>query len=107
MGNRPKGLPEVDPSAVAGDVSAIEKARICPTCKGKTRIYTNSSGRFAHCGSCKTHFPISLGPAAQEITMTFPRGLHKQTFVEPDWNKAFDGGSGDQLNEQIGPKKRK
>lgn len=34
------------------------------------------------------------------------RGLRKETFVEPDWNKALDNVEGDLTHEQVGPKRR-
>jgi len=109
MSEMPKGLPPIDPSITeARTRSAIDAARICPHCKsGKgVRIVSNSYGVHAHCGPCKRHWPISSAPLAPELPPEPPRGLHKETLVEPNWDKAFDEIEEDVTNEQVGPRKK-
>lgn len=108
MSDFPKGLPEVDPSISDERVSAFDKGRVCPSCKsGKNvRIVSNASGVHAYCGPCKRHWPISSAPLGPQLPPELPRGLHKHTLVEPNWDKAFDQSSGDVTNEQVGPRKK-
>jgi hypothetical protein len=99
-------LPPVDLSRSGDEVSAIEKFRACPDCNQETRIVSNFSGVTAYCGPCKKSWPISSMPRASILPVALPRGLSKQTLVEPDWSRAQDNPHGDPLNEQVGPKRR-
>ena len=103
-----KGLPEIDRAAQADNRTAIEKARTCPHCKSakNVRIVSNQHGVNAICGPCKRHWPISAAPLAPQMPEALPRGLHKQTIVEPQWEKAYDEIEEDVTNEQVGPKRR-
>jgi len=104
--SHPKSLSKVDPALARQEIPAIDRARFCPTCKQEARIVSNSSGIEAYCGPCHKHWPISCMPMVTVIAATFPRGLSKQTLVEPDWNRADEDQQGDPLNEQIGPRRR-
>jgi ribosomal protein L37AE/L43A len=102
MAEAPKGLP----GETAVDVQAArEKMITCPKCGQKGRTVTNSSGVNVFCNKCKIHWPISSAPLAKEVPMSTPRGLRKETLVEPDWSMA-DIEIGDVTNEQVGPKRR-
>jgi hypothetical protein len=103
-----RGLPPVDKSLTQENRLAIDIARTCPYCKSAkgVRIVSNGYGVNAICGPCKRHWPISAAPLAPQMPESLPRGLHKQTLVEPNWDKAYDELEGDATNEQIGPKKR-
>lgn len=107
MSSEPTGLPKVDAKEQARiDAGAVDKSRICSSCGNEARVVANSSGVKAHCGPCKKWWPISSTPRAQEVPMVRGRGLRKETFVEPDWNKALDNVEGDLTHEQVGPKRR-
>ena len=98
----PTGLPGIK----AENLTAAREARVlCPQCGQKGRTVANSSGVNVFCNACKIHWPISGIPVAKQIPLTAPRGLSKQTLVEPDWNMATDQ-IGDVSNEQVGPKRR-
>ena len=98
----PTGLPGVQ----AEDLTAAREARIkCPQCGQKGRTVSNSGGVNVYCNACKIHWPISGMPVAKHVPLTAPRGLSKETIVEPDWSMA-DAQIGDVSNEQVGPKRR-
>ena len=102
MGNAPKGLPQ----ATEEDTTAARETMItCPDCGEKGRTVSNSLGVNVYCNKCKTHWPISAMPRARVVPPTMPRGLTKQTVVEPDWSLA-EAEIGDVTNEQVGPKRR-
>jgi hypothetical protein len=104
MGDAPKGLPGEADHAV--ELQAAREAMItCPDCGQKGRTVTNSGGVNVFCNQCKKHWPISSTPRARELPVALPRGLSKQTLVEPDWSLA-EGEVGDVTNEQVGPKRR-
>ncbi len=104
----PGGLPEADPTATVEGKPAIETSRTCSDCKTNkhVRIVSNQNGVRAWCRKCKNNWGISSNPMAPPQTLIPPRGLSKQTLVEPDWNMANEDISGDTTHEQVGPKKR-
>jgi hypothetical protein len=73
--------------------SNIKRSRTCPTCGKNARIVSNYLGINAHCGTCRRHWPVANSALRPEVPSSLPRGLSKQTSVEPDWNKAFEGDS--------------
>lgn len=92
-------VPEL-PDAVemgGGDLPVLEKGRVCPTCEGEARIVSNSNGVSGHCVKCKSSWPLSAASLRPSVPVATPRGISKQTLVEPDWNIAFDdiGGGSD------------
>ena len=101
-----RGLPPIDSSMKEDDRPALDKARYCPTCRREARIVSNTYGIEAYCGPCKKNWPISSTSNVLMTAPNLPRGLSKQTLVEPDWNRAQEDTHGDPLNEQIGPKRR-
>ena len=103
---RPSGLPEVDVKTNWDDVAAIDRCRFCPACHAEARIVSNSSGITAYCGPCHTFWPIASQSSMLATPPSLPRGLSKQTLVEPDWSMALESSTGDPLNEQVGPKRR-
>lgn len=88
----PSGLPEIERDPPAHERSAALKptAHTCSKCGNDARIVSNQYGVNAHCGVCKTHWPISSMPMAEVAVPIGPRGLRKKTTVEPDWNKAYE-----------------
>jgi len=85
----PTGLPK--PAAQTEEtVSALDKARNCSTCGNPARIVAGESGIHAFCGPCKKDWPISSSIPHLRTSMSLPRGLHKETLVEPDWSKVND-----------------
>lgn len=93
------GLPSVKPNTdsiqEASLQSLLEKNRNCPQCHKPGRIVSNASGVNGFCGPCKIHWPITNSPLRPEVPGSAPRGLHKETHVEPDWTMAFDKDVGD------------
>jgi hypothetical protein len=86
----PEGLPEELPVVEAeARKTALDTARFCPTCKQEARINSNHLGVRAYCNNCRTDWPIS-GPAILDLPASLPRGLSKQTLVEPDIQLAFE-----------------
>jgi len=107
MSNRPKGLPPVDESKkVRVEANALDISRFCTTCGKEARVVANNSGTHCNCISCKKWWPISSTPKAQEIPLARGRSLRKETYVEPDWSKAFDNIDGDLTHEQVGPRRK-
>jgi len=102
----PSGLPKVK-NRYNVEETALDKARVCKKCGEEGRVVTNSMGTTVHCNTCKTFWPISSTP---NVIIELPiqgRGVSKQVYVEPDWNKAFEPDDGDVTNEQVGPKRLK
>lgn len=95
----PVGLPEpkvtTDSVQEANLQSNIERARKCPKCGRDGRVVSNNCGVNVFCGPCKIHWPIANSPLQPELPLSVPRGLHKETRVEPDWSSAFDRDLGD------------
>ena len=92
-------IPEL-PEAVelaGSEMPVLEKGRFCPACKKEARIVSNSSGVSGHCVGCRTSWPLSSAALRPPMPIATPRGLRKETRVEPDWNMAFDdiGGGSD------------
>jgi len=101
------GLPESDPSAEYEETPAIqaEKVKICDKCgKRATRVASNSGGVTAYC-ACGHWWAISTRPLANSMPMAPPRGLSKETLVEPDWDKAYEDMEGVN-NDKVGPKRK-
>lgn len=69
----------------------VDAGRICPDCGQPARIVANSYGVQAYCGPCGKDWPIS-GPRAATVQdiAAIPRGLSKQTLVEPDFSIAYE-----------------
>lgn len=90
----PTGLPGVKPASRPIDDesldNAVDRSRMCPKCGKPGRIVSNHLGVIGHCGPCKFHWPITNGPLRPELPVSIPRGISKQTHVEPDWNFAFE-----------------
>ena len=104
--SNPRGLPPIDSSVAQRNTSALDRSRMCPDCGQEVRLVSNNDGLRAFCGPCRKNWPISSTPMAVMIMPTMPRGLSKQTLIEPEWDRAMDDPQGDPLNEQIGPKRR-
>lgn len=89
------GLPPVKTSSDSIEEenlnSNFEKSRNCPQCGKPGRIVSNYLGVNGHCGPCKIHWPVANSPLRPEIPSSLPRGLHKETYVEPDWTSAING----------------
>jgi len=103
-----QGFPLAKEDSGVDEIQALTKStRICKGCKQEARIVSNSDGVTAHCNTCKIYWPISNSSLSPEAPMTMGRGLHKQTYVEPDWNIAFDPNVGNTPDGKIGPKGRK
>jgi hypothetical protein len=80
--------------------SPVDKARFCAACGAEARIVSNRLGRTAFCGPCGTSWPISgpvVPPHAEAAYL--PRGLSKQTLLEPDYSMAYEDDEEDQLYE--------
>lgn len=94
----PTGLPAVKEKK---QEAAASRVTHCPKCNYKLRVVSNYLGVIAHCDPCKDFFPIASTPRRAEPVMNLPRGLHKRTLVEPDWEKAFEdiGESGNDPNQ--------
>jgi len=114
MSDPPKGLPE-PPDGITGlpepqvevkrGERAVDKARKCKQCGKDARIVSKSGFRQAYCGPCKLTWPIGPAPDLSGPPLNMPRGLSKQTLVEPDWNMAYEEiGTGE--DESFGPKKK-
>jgi hypothetical protein len=92
--SKPTGLPEVaglpDVPETQEKENPINKGRRCPQCKKEARVVSNRSGVQAYCGPCKIDWPISSAARGAEVPLSAPRGLRKETIVEPDWDKAYD-----------------
>jgi hypothetical protein len=102
----PTGLPPVDGAAFGEQKTALEKSRVCPDCGKETRIFSNHTGVKATCNTCKKTWSISMMPMNPPVPHSPPRGLHKQTLVQPDWDKAYDE-IGESSDEDVRrPKKR-
>ena len=90
----PTGLPEVrtklESLAESNLQANIDRARLCPKCNKPGRVVSNYNGVNVFCGPCKIHWGISNAPLQPESPQSMPRGLHKETYVEPDWTIAFD-----------------
>jgi hypothetical protein len=82
----PDDLPEVKEKASG---NPIDLGRTCPTCKGEARVVSNRNGVRAYCGPCKQDWAIS-GPRDKVMPHTLPRGISKQTLVQPDWEMAYE-----------------
>jgi len=109
MGERgaPKGLPLVDPTETIDETPAVrsEQAKICDKCGKKAyRVSSGAGGVAAYC-TCGHWWAISSRPVGGTLPVTPPRGLSKQTLVEPDWDKAFENMEG-APNDAVGPKRR-
>lgn len=112
MGDKPKSLPrvlggrksprgpsaptklpsrkEIDAKETAQLDANLRNMRLCPTCKREGRVVSNTLGVNVYCGPCKIHWPIANTPLLPEAPILMPRGISKQTHVEPDWNMAYD-----------------
>jgi hypothetical protein len=99
----PTGLPGA--TRVSSDQELREQMVTCQTCGEKGRVVSNRSGVNVFCNTCKIHWPISSVSLAKDLPVTAPRGLRKETIVEPDWTMA-ETEIGDASNEQVGPKRR-
>lgn len=87
-----EGLPPIhveEENPVALDRLMSENKK-CPKCGKAARVVSNRLGVNAHCGPCKTHWPLTNSPLKPESPSSIPRGFSKHTMVEPDWNMAFD-----------------
>lgn len=104
MARAPTGLPGQGDKALETQ-SAREAMMRCDECGELGRTVINDSGVNVFCNKCKKHWPISSMSLAQKLPVAAPRGLSKQTLVEPDWSLA-EGEIGDVTNEQVGPKRR-
>ena len=102
MADQPDGLPGA--KALSTQAQDALEMVTCQKCGQKGRTVSNHNGVNVYCNTCKIHWPISR-TRGKEIPMTAPRGLSKQTLVEPDWSMA-DIEIGDVTNEQVGPKRR-
>jgi len=108
--NTPKGLPKI-PSAVdkpppttelesaynektvipgGPNLSAVSKARICQKCGKEGRVISNNHGVFVKCYPCNVFWPVSSSVLGGHDAVALPRGLKKETLVEPNWDKAYD-----------------
>jgi hypothetical protein len=90
----PSGLPAPQTSTTPVEDGALqtilEKNKSCPQCGKPGRIASNYLGVNGHCAACKINWPITNSPLQPESPVNLPRGLSKQTAVEPDWNIAFE-----------------
>lgn len=91
----PPPKPTTDSIEESTFASNLEKARNCPRCSRPGRVVSNNVGVNVHCGPCKIHWPLANSPLRPEIPAALPRGLSKQTSVEPDWSVAYDRDVGD------------
>lgn len=107
----PKGLPKVESHRAAHHENQIPNARLCKRCKTEGRgdvegrVVSNSLGVNVYCPhpDCKFQWPISSAALAPPMPEALPRGLRKETFVEPNWDLAFEDLGGG--NDKVGPKK--
>jgi hypothetical protein len=106
-GEKPTGLPTADPTEEFAETPAVRsaKARTCDKC-GNTepRVSSGSTGVTAYC-SCGHWWPIASQSLGGSLPIMPPRGLSKQTLVEPDWDKAYEDMEGVN-NDEVGPKRR-
>lgn len=98
---RPTGLPKADPTATPILKKTVDRTRHCKQCGQEGRVVSNSTGVNVYCGPCKIHWPISATPYSSGIPITGPRGLRKETIVEPDWNIADE----EDDHVTVGPKR--
>lgn len=101
------GLPESDPDEEYVGTPAIqsEQAKICDKCGERaSRVASTGSGVTAYC-ACGYWWAITARPLANSLPMAPPRGLSKETLVEPDWDKAYEDMEGVD-NDKVGPKRR-
>jgi hypothetical protein len=105
---KPTGLPVVNSHRAAHQENQIPNVRFCKKCREEGRgevegrVVSNSLGVNVYC-RCGYQWPISSAALAPAMPDTMPRGLRKETWVEPDWNLAFED-LGDR-NDKVGPKK--
>lgn len=93
----PDGLPEVDYGTPK--VSPVDKAKFCPDCGKEGRVASNHLGRRGYCYYCKIDWPIS-GPRTHDLVANYgPRGIGKQTLVEPDWDILSDPEDDDEFKK--------
>jgi len=103
----PKGLPEADPTEALAEAPAVrsERAKICDKCGERAyRVASGRGGVTAYC-ACGHWWAITSKPVGGTLPLEAPRGLSKQTLVEPDWDKAFEDMEG-ASNDEVGPKRR-
>lgn len=89
----PRGRPVIGappPVPVPVNNDPLAAARICPSCGKEGRVVSNHLGTNVFCGPCKRHWPIASGSKQEMIIPNLPRGLRKETRIEPDWDMAFD-----------------
>jgi len=91
----PASKPNTDSLHEESLSAAFNRNRTCPQCGKQGRIVSNNLGVNGHCGPCRIHWPIANSPLRPETPGAAPRGLHKETSVEPDWSLAFDRDVGD------------
>jgi hypothetical protein len=106
--NKLTGLPESDPDAEYTEPPAIraERTKICDKCGERaSRIASNNMGVTAYC-SCGHWWAITVRPLANAMPISPPRGLSKETLVEPDWGKAYEDLEGAD-HDKVGPKQRR
>lgn len=107
MSKVPKGLPLADPTEEADETPALqsERVRTCDKCGKKAfRLSSNRHGVMAYC-SCGYRWAIAAQPLGGSLPLAPPRGLSKQTLIEPDWDKAFVDLEGE-THGKVGPKRR-
>lgn len=78
------------PPVVEPNKDPLAEARICPSCGKEGRVVSNYLGTNVFCGPCKRHWPIASSAKNETVIPNLPRGLRKETRVEPDWDMAFD-----------------
>lgn len=106
-GSNLKGLPKTDPTESLVETPAIRarRVRICDKCgKEAQRVAATGNGVAAYC-ACGHWWAISARSGGGALPMAPPRGLSKETLVEPDWDKAFEDLEG-VFNDEVGPKRK-
>jgi len=100
---KPTHLPRPGAQAAGSPAQlAAKNVRICKSCGKEGRVVSNSVGVNVWC-QCGNRWPISSSPVAPPMVEQLPRGLSKQTLVEPDWELAYRE-TGDTPDGKIGPK---
>lgn len=100
---KPTGLPSTESRPASQHENFLPGTRFCKKCKREGRVVSNDMGINVYC-LCGNQWPISSMPLCPSMPESMPRGLRKETRVEPNWDLAFEDIGGG-ANEQIGPKK--
>lgn len=81
---------DLPPPVQEVSASPLDSSRVCSKCGQEGRVVSNELGVNVFCNHCKTHWPVSMAKVQEGAVALMPRGLSKQTLVEPDTSIAFE-----------------